>query len=276
MHISVMMAIIATPASAASYCAASGWTQVFADEFDAAELNGSVWAKDVGPPGDSRTRAAAATADSVWLEDGALVIQTNGTWDGAKWTNLSSGAVQSMGKRSWQGKTRVCVSAKLPGGPVGHGAGIWPAHWMMPDDESCWPCHGEIDIMEMINGDGDLHGTYHFCLNSTCGEPQHKQHSGTTTMPSDWWQVWHEYSVEYDGVSDVIFAVDGVEYVRTTSAEALLWPTPYYMILNTAVGDGSTWPRAPDADTIFPTRHYVDYVRVSQPALGVSTGGRLR
>ena len=32
--------------------------------------------------------------------------------------------------------------------------GVWPAHWMMPDTTACWPSAGEIDIMEMVNGDG--------------------------------------------------------------------------------------------------------------------------
>ena len=46
---------------------------------------------------------------------------------------------------------RLCVSAKLPGGGgSGKGQGIWPAHWMMPDDESCDPDEGEIDILEMV------------------------------------------------------------------------------------------------------------------------------
>jgi len=37
------------------------------------------------------------------------------------------------------------VHAKLPAGK-----GMWPAHWMMPNDNSCWPVEGEIDIMEYL------------------------------------------------------------------------------------------------------------------------------
>ena len=47
-------------------------------------------------------------------------------------------------------------------GVPGNSVGMWPAHWMMPNDSSCWPDHGEIDIMEMINGDGSSHATYHW------------------------------------------------------------------------------------------------------------------
>ena len=52
------------------------------------------------------------------------------------------------------------VSGYIPGGSD-KSQGIWPAHWMMPDVDDCWPSKGEIDIMEMVNGDGVTHGTYH-------------------------------------------------------------------------------------------------------------------
>jgi len=200
----------------------------------------------------------------VWVADGALVIRSNATWDGSRWVNLTSGAVQSRSKKAWKGRTRVCVSAKLPGGPDGNGSGIWPAHWMMPDDDSCWPCHGELDIMEMVNGDGQLHGTYHWCTNQTCNQNEHQ--SGQVPMADDWWHAWHEYAIEYDGSTQVAFAVDGDVYKRVSlSSRALFWSTPFYLILNTAIGDGTTWPRATDAHTVFPAYHLVDYVRVSQP-----------
>jgi hypothetical protein len=36
---------------------------------------------------------------------------------------------------------------------------------MMPDVEACWPDLGEMDILEMINGDGRVHATYHWEAN---------------------------------------------------------------------------------------------------------------
>ena len=254
-----------------SFCDADGWQRVFADEFDTLDEN--TWKKDVRGPGDSRTRAANATADSVWVSEGSLVIRSNATWNGTAWTDLTSGAVQSQGLKAWRGRTRVCVNAKLPGGPPGNGSGIWPAHWMMPDDSSCWPCHGEIDIMEALDGNSILHGTYHYCLNETCGEtPQHKQLSGTTPLPERWWDTWHEYAVEYGGGAEVAFAIDGAVYeIATADAGALFWDTPFYLILNSAIGDGTTWAKATDAATIFPTYHVIDYVHVSQPDASAST-----
>jgi len=260
-----------SPAPHASFCDGAGWDRVWSDEFDGTTLDETVWTKDVRGPGDSKTRAANATADSVWVEDGALVIRSNGVFDAARgsWTNLTSGAVDTKGKQSWAGRTRVCVRAKLPGSS-GHGNGIWPAHWLMPDDTSCWPCHGEVDIMEMVDSDGILHGTYHWCTNETCGEPQHLQHAGEKVLPADWSSAWHEYAVEYNGdggkFNDVVWAFDGVVYSNVTTAtpHALFWDAPRYIILNTAIGDGTSWPKPTDENTILPVHHYVDYVRVSQ------------
>ena len=99
--------------------------------------------------------------------------------------NFTSAAVTTAGKRVFGGgdtTTRVCVRAQLPGGGgAGKGNGYWPAHWLLPSGcpVGCKPlptlppgcptgacvtgCNAaEIDIMEMINGDGTLHGTYHW------------------------------------------------------------------------------------------------------------------
>ncbi len=52
--------------------------------------------------------------------------------------------------------------------------GIWPAHWMMPQDDSCDPDEGEMDIMEMVSGDGMAWSTYHWQSNwpaESCAYP---------------------------------------------------------------------------------------------------------
>jgi len=72
--------------------------------------------------------------------------------------------------------TRVCLDAILPGGESGggNGQGFWSALWMMSDDSSCWACHGEIDIVEMINGDGNVQSHYHYSTNATWCEENAK------------------------------------------------------------------------------------------------------
>jgi len=46
----------------------------------------------------------------------------------------------------------------------------------------------------------------------------------------------------------------------TPVEDLLLWPMPFYLILNSAVG--GSWPGEPDANTVSPTLHQIDYVRV--------------
>ena len=80
-------------AAATSLCEQDDWKVWWEEDFD--YLDASTWTKDVGPPGDSKTRSADAIADAVWVKDGNLVIETNGTWNGSAWVNLTSGAVTS-------------------------------------------------------------------------------------------------------------------------------------------------------------------------------------
>ena len=83
--------------------------------------------------------------------------------------------------------------------------------------------------MEMVDGDGQLHGTYHWCLNQKCGgnASTHKSVTGQATMPADWADAWHEYAVEYSK-EYVAFVVDGRVYSNhSRAAGCVLWETPY-------------------------------------------------
>jgi beta-glucanase (GH16 family) len=183
-----------------------------------------------------------------------------------------TGAVKTFDKAAWstdQGSYRVCISAKLPGGgnSTGSGQGIWPAHWMMPKDDSCDPDEGEMDIMEMVSGDGTTWSTYHWQDNwpgNTCTYPDgHQEVYGQLFMGDDWADDFHEFGVERTK-DYVAFSYDGQVLVNSSSSEldVLLWNMPFYLILNTAVG--GSWPGEPDERTISPTQHVIDYVRVAR------------
>jgi hypothetical protein len=47
-----------------------------------------------------------------------------------------------------------------------------------------------------------------------------------------------------------------------------LWPIPFYLILNSAVGGG--WPGEPDATTASPTYHVIDSVKVVREIISSS------
>ena len=126
-------------------------------------------------------RSAACTADNVYVENGTLVLRSQR--EQVQGLNYTTGAVNTRHKSTWTaapGAFRMCISAKLPGsGPSGQG--LWPAHWLMPNDDTCDPDEGEIDIMEMVDGTGTVYGTYHWQTSfpvANCSFP--KNHSSVS------------------------------------------------------------------------------------------------
>lgn len=235
-----------------SFCSGHGWQQVWADEFSGATLNASNWALRTKGNVD---RQAAVDAEDIYLEDGALVLKTERRNSGGK--KYTSGSVDTSGKRSWKGLTRVCFRAK-PNGQQG----VQPAHWLMPDNDACWPTNGEIDVMKMFVNEvpTSAWGTYIWKHGPACTRPDHAVGKRVEIGP-DFASEWHEYAVEYSP-SHISFAFDGKIYSNVTQ---YLIPKPeffdvsYYAILDTSVGSNRAGP--PNASTTFPTYHRIDYVR---------------
>lgn len=122
--------------------------------------------------------------------------------------------------------------------------------------------NSEIDILEMINGDGAARSTYHWTSSRRRSSHQDQQ---SKSMPQDWATAMHEYAVEYSS-EGVTFAIDG-EPVHTVSRKAEVFDEAYYMILNTAIG--GSWPKPVSSKTQFPTYYRIDYVRIAQPEKAV-------
>lgn len=163
-----------------------------------------------------------------------------------------------------------CKAGFNPGGNVKN-QGIWPAHWLMPNVKDCWPTQGEIDIMEMINGEGILWGSYHYSGNGQCGADAAVSRS-TRKVFTDWSSQYHEYAVEWDQ-THMYWVVDGVTYSQMHPGDpptyggpnkVSLYEDKYYWLLNTAIGKSGTWSGPPSLNTIFPNYHYIDYVKVAQ------------
>jgi beta-glucanase (GH16 family) len=262
-----------TPAH--SFCDQPGWAVEWSDEFDGNALDNASWTVREGHYAPT-TRWATGLADNVYVANGSLVLRSERQTSGKY--NYTTGAVNSKQKRFWKGPARACIRAKLPGsGPSNNsGLGIWPAHWMMPEDHDgspCWPAGGEIDIMEMFNGAGHVDGTYHWAPASANCTTKHmckcdgKEQLGFVEMPADWGTAWHEFAVEYS-TTGMKFAVDGAVYQSLPNKNQIPFKHPefydlaYHMILNTAVG---TLSQMPTAETVFPTYHLIDYVRVAKP-----------
>jgi hypothetical protein len=162
---------------------------------------------------------------------------------------------------------KVVVSAKVP-----EGQGLWPAIWMMPQDESYygqWPKCGEIDIMESLGKDTTIsYSTIHY------GEP-HAEQQGTVTMTgADSFSArFHEYSVEWEPgemrfyTDDVLVLTVNDWFTAEEGQDDKPYPAPFnqpfFVQMNLAVG--GDWPGNPDATTNFDNAEFeIDYVRVYQ------------
>lgn len=244
-----------------------GYNLLWNDEFDGSALDESIWNYEPHEPGwtNEELQEYTTSTDNVFLRDGKLVIK-------AIKTEKNGGDYYTSGKVTAQNKKdftygKVVARAKVPAGQ-----GLWPAIWMMPQDEQHygqWPKCGEIDIMEVLGSRLETaYGTLHY------GAP-HAEQQGTyvledgTTFADD----FHEYSVEwepgemrwyidgnlYHTVNDWFTAVEGEDEKPYPAP----FDQPFFVQMNLAVG--GTWPGNPDASTDFDKAEFeIDYVRVYQ------------
>jgi len=217
------------------------------------------------PPGQCRSFCPPR----VWKKNKKDEIKCGGNPTAREINGARVGPNGNCNRCACNAENRTCPNPILP-----NSKGIWPAHWLMPDDISCWPSHGEIDILEAVNGDQMARGAYHWqqkgACRDTCGNGRYCPHPHTAggvhvqTPVSE----FHEYAVEYskDGIR---YAVDGVVYQEMTrrtrslkNKPIVFYDVPYYMILNTSIG--GPMPGEPTKYTNFPIYHTIDFVKFAQ------------
>ena len=155
----------------------------------------------------------------------------------------TSGVLTSQGAFSQQ-YGYFEVRAQVP-----EGQGLWPAFWLLNDDEN-WP--PELDVMEVIGSETKvLHQSVH---------TDHPDTTKVTYLPEKLSAGFHTYGMDWTK-SNITFYLDGK--VTGTVATPSDIHGSMYMVLNLAVG--GTWPGSPNAATNFATAKLnVDYVRVYQ------------
>ncbi|POR31369.1 Glucan endo-1,3-beta-glucosidase A1 [Tolypocladium paradoxum] len=156
--------------------------------------------------------------------------------------------------------TRVEAQIKFGGNGIDRKQGIWPAFWMLGDairHGVGWPECGEIDILEIINGQLTGYGTVHCdrIPGGICNEGQGI--GGNTGIPN---QDWHTWRVDFDRRSgnwrdqSITWFMDGRQFHQVTGGRinnegvwGRLWNSPLFFILNVAVG--GNWPGYPNDGT---------------------------
>ena len=242
-------------------------TLVWSDEFDAAQLDPEVWffesgdGSQYGIPGWGNNELQWYLEDSAELRDGMLVITAREESVGGK--NYTSARINTRDRFAFR-YGRIEARIRFP-----EGQGIWPAFWMLPQDDvyGTWAASGEIDIVEAVNlggtGGNSVFGTIHYG-----GEfPANQSSTNNYLVPTNATTEFHTYALEWDStvpemrwyVDDVLFSTQ-----NSWSTTGAPYPAPFdenfYILLNVAVG--GNFPGAPNSSTVFPVEMEVDYVRV--------------
>ena len=243
-----------------------GYDLLWNDEFNGDALDETIWNYEPHEPGwtNEELQEYTTSTDNVFVRDGNLVIKAiKSEKDGKDY--YTSGKVTAQNKKDFT-YGKVVARAKAP-----EGKGLWPAIWMMPQDESYygqWPKCGEIDIMEVLGSDvKTAYGTLHY------GEP-HGEQQGTVVLDNgSFADDFHEYSVEWEPgemrwyIDDELYLTVNDWFTAVQGEDEKPYPAPFdqpfFVQMNLAVG--GTWPGDPDENTDFDNAEFeIDYVRVYQ------------
>lgn len=253
----------------------SKWHLVWSDEFNGTSLDPTKWSYQYGNGAEygavdwGNNEKEYYTDQNTKVEDGNLVIEArkedNPDQFGGK--KYSSARIRTLGKFS---KTYGKIEAAIT---MPKGQGLWPAFWMLPDDDNIygkWASGGEIDIMEAKGGHpNNVWGTIHFGKEW----PNNTSSGGHYTFPEGKdISGQHIYSVEWEP-GEIRWYVDGELYYTANNwfSQGNDQPAPYaypapfdrnfHIILNMAVGGAYDGNVEPD-DSFKSAEMKVDYVRV--------------
>ncbi|MBW6490694.1 MAG: glycoside hydrolase family 16 protein [Lentimicrobium sp.] len=236
------------------------WQLTWSDEFagTAGQLpDASKWAFDLGTGdngwGNSELQSYTNSPANVSLDgNGNLVITAIRSGN-----SFTSARINTKGLFS-QKYGRFEARLKTPYGP-----GLWPAFWMLGTSIETvpWPGCGEIDIMELRGQEPHIiHGTIHGPGYSG-GNPITKSYAlNNDRFDAD----FHLYAIEWDK-DKIDFFVDDYLYQRIERSDVpgeWVYDEPFFILLNVAVG--GNYVGFPTAQTPFPQKMVVDYVRVYQ------------
>ncbi|WP_433077406.1 discoidin domain-containing protein [Dactylosporangium sp. CA-052675] len=228
---------------------------VWSDEFNTGtNVDTTKWHVDPGT-GQNGEIQYYTNLSNTSIQGGSLVIEARKETAGGR--DYTSGRINTSTSFTTQ-YGRVEARIKVP-----KGNGLWPAFWMMGADflqGRPWPYNGEIDIMEILGkSTTDVYSTLHAPAYN--GGGGYGQKLTTVDLSLD----YHVYSVEWDSkhmtfrVDNTVILVANKDTVESTRGP-WVYDHQFYLILNLAVG--GDFPGPIDASTPFPSRMYVDYVRV--------------
>ena len=279
--IAALLLCLLSQASPPSSSPDAGWKLVWADEFNTP-----------GPPDPANWKYEAGFVrnhelqwyqrDNARCENGLLIIEarrerkrspsyradlagsTRGDdWKQSReWIDYTSASLNTRGLHQWL-YGRFEMRARLDTRP-----GLWPAFWTLGTAAE-WPFGGEIDIMEYNRGtllanvasSRDERGNVAWF---SVKKPLSELGDATWTNQFHVWRMdWDADTIKLYVDDRLLNAVDVAATRNGDGTGVIPFRLPQFLLLNLAVGgDAGGDP----ADTKFPARFEVDYVRVYQRA----------
>ena len=269
-----------------------GWTLVWRDEFEGDCVDPAKWDHDIGNGffhypsnswiagwGNEELQYYTREPENVSVKDSLLTLRAvKESLHGCGYTSARLKTRKRDGGSLFsQCYGRFEIRAKVP-----WGKGLWPALWMLPQDDRYggWPASGEIDLMEIVGEKPhEVLNSIHFGSSGSAARQliTHVHPLGNGDNVAG----WHVYAAEWEP-GEIRFYVDdvhtssckhwwscgktrnGVGVVAASLRDLKPWPAPFdqpfYLLMNVAVG--GNFPGAPNAETVFPAELVVDYVRV--------------
>lgn len=272
------------------------WALVWADEFDAGEIDRKKWSFDENcwGGGNDERQCYTSSKRNAAVEDGKLVItarhgrvtgpalpldqrRRSAMPDAEVARAFSSARLTTREKAAWR-YGKIEVRALLP-----QGQGTWPAVWMLPDKEAYgpWAASGEIDIIEAVNlgvpcakcpggRENTILGTLHFG-----GKwPNNKMKGDEVPFPDVLDGGFHTYAIEWEP-HRIIWSVDGRTFAQRTVNEWSTTGSPapgapfdqrFHLIINLAIGGKLAESRGIGGVKLdgYPKRMEIDWIRVWQ------------
>lgn len=240
---------------------------VFIDEFDF--FDQSVWNKEVHEAGWTNNELQSYDAEhvSVGTDEGRSVLMLTAERKGNR---IMSGRINSRGKKTFK-HGRIEASIKLPD----LGNGLWPAFWLMGDNEKSWPACGEIDVMEMGSHEAIITGNIPTMMNAAIhygtDVEGHRQEYHQNNVASNLLDgEYHKYTLERSEYSLDIY-VDDIKFhsfdISKASGRKDYFQDDFFILFNLAVGGDFTGINEIDDVTALKDGDkavmYIDWIKIS-------------
>lgn len=179
-------------------------------------------------------------------QGGLTISATKGGGGHTCWYGLCKYQAAKIQTSFAQTYGRFEARIKLPAG-----AGLWPAFWMIPASGET-AIREEIDIIEVNNKEPYLvKGYVHDSSVFNYGARK------VINLPIS--SEFHVYGIDWTP-SGITWTLDGKPYGHIKAYPNWPFNQPFVMVLDLAVG--GEWPGPPNANTVFPGKLQVSWIRV--------------